>query len=380
MSNSLQFYLDRINPKMITAARELRGFTKKEVASKLGKTPAAITKFEKGTLLPELDTFFSLANILSVPPAFFAKQDQATHGFELADCFFRGKASVTMKEKRIITREGERGSELFVFFQSKGILFPEDNIIKDEQESFSNKEIEAIALHMRNHLGLGFGPIDNLIRTLESNGVFIINLSSNVFQKTDAFSVKSKEHPLIFVNKEQTPSRLLFDIAHELGHIALHEGVEHGAQQEIEANRFASAFLLPWSVFKEECPRRWSLRAFLEMKKRWRVSIAAMLYRAKTLNIISESSFKRAMISLSQQGYKQSEPGEQERETPSLCYEALNLLKETTSFTDITSFLKLSSKETEKILIDQCVSQSLINELKSKDIKHKKTELLRFAP
>lgn len=380
MSKSLQFYLDRINPKMITAARELRGFTKKDVASKLGKTPAAITKFENGSLLPELDTFFSLANILEVPPAFLAKADQSTYHFELSDCFFRGKANVSMKEKRLITREGKQASELFIFFKYKGIIFPEDNILKNEQESSSGKEIEELALRMRNHLGLGFGPIENLMRTLEANGIFIVNMSGKVSKKIDAFSVKSEENPIIFVYKDKIPSRLLFDIAHELGHIALHEGVEHGAQQEIEANRFASAFLMPWSVFKEQCPRRWSLKAFLEMKKRWRVSISAMLYRAKTLSLISESSYKRAMINLSEQGYRQKEPGESDREKPSLCNEALALLKDSTTFDEIKNHLVLSGKETEKILSDQCVEQSIIDELKSKNISVKKTELLSFIP
>ncbi len=348
---------------MVTMARELRGFTKKELASKIGKTPATVTRIEKGSLVPDLDTFFILSTTLRVPPAFFSKPQENTYSFQLSDCFFRGKASVSMKDKRQITTYGKRAAEFFLFFQQQGVLFPEESIYQDEPSDRSVKNIEELALHTRNKLGLGFGPVHNLIKTLEAHGAFVVNISSDSSKKVDAFSVKSEERPLIFLYKNQSPSRLLFDIAHELGHILLHEDVCHGAVQEREANRFASAFLMPWEKFMQECPRRWNFNAFLKMKNRWKVSISALLYRAKSLNLLSDSSYKRAMIDMNRRGFRVHEPEEPEREKPSLCEEALELLNEKITISDIESFLRLHTAEVIRLLEDQYVSSELIDKI-----------------
>ena len=84
-----------------------------------------------------------------------------------------------MKHKRQITTYGKRAAELFLFFQQQGILFPAESIFQDEPSDLSVKNIEKIALDMRNKLGLGFGPVHNLIKTLEAHGAFVSNISTN---------------------------------------------------------------------------------------------------------------------------------------------------------------------------------------------------------
>ena len=68
---------------------------------------------------------------------------------------------------------------------------------------------------------------------------------------------------------------------------------------EKEANMFASAFLLPREEFSNEVLAL-SLDHFVNLKSRWKASIAAMIYRCKELGIFNDSQvlYLRKQISL----------------------------------------------------------------------------------
>jgi Zn-dependent peptidase ImmA (M78 family) len=89
--------------------------------------------------------------------------------------------------------------------------------------------------------------------------------------------------------RSQTP----YDLAHELGHIVLHRWIEQVDLEnktilkeiEAEADKFAGAFLLPSTSFPNEIYTA-RLDAFVPLKERWKVSIQAMVYRCRDLDII----------------------------------------------------------------------------------------------
>nr|WP_269321919.1 ImmA/IrrE family metallo-endopeptidase [Paenibacillus sp. UNC451MF] len=58
-----------------------------------------------------------------------------------------------------------------------------------------------------------------------------------------------------------------------------------------QANHFASAFLLPEEAFASMVSSDTTLDGYKELKKYWRVSIAAMIHRAKDLGLISLSRY-----------------------------------------------------------------------------------------
>lgn len=85
--------------------------------------------------------------------------------------------------------------------------------------------------------------------------------------------VRSGEHAVIGVNWTHHPNRRRFTIAHEIGHYLLHEEgtyIDKGTharfrdeqsgsgtdQEEIEANAFAAALLMPAKKVREEARRR----------------------------------------------------------------------------------------------------------------------------
>jgi Zn-dependent peptidase ImmA (M78 family) len=116
-------------------------------------------------------------------------------------------------------------------------------------------------------------------------------------------------------SEKESGARIRFDLAHELGHLILHRWIEAEEiadpatlkEIEAEADRFAGAFLLPRRSFPNEVytPR---LDAFLDLKRRWVVSIQAMIYRCKDLELIDESQFTNLYKQISFRKWRKSEP------------------------------------------------------------------------
>ncbi len=102
------------------------------------------------------------------------------------------------------------------------------------------------------------------------------------------------------------------------------------------ANSFASAFLLPRRGFIREFPRppvgywpRSYWQDLFEFKRRWRVSVAAIVRRAFDLRMIDAAQYQRAYKFMSGRGWlRQGEPAatEPEMEVPELLPRSLSLL------------------------------------------------------
>lgn len=364
-----QYYLDRIDSKKISFARELRGFTKKELAEKINKSASAITQIEKGSLNPDLQTFAEIALALSVPPAFLSSAVWLTTDIDLNECHFRARRDVSQAMRRQSIRFSSLLVDLLSMFEEFGIQVPKEDISKNMSYFRDRIQIEEYAMQLRELWDIGMGPIDDLTFLLESRGVLIVCLL-NCNNKVDAFSVWISKRPCIMLDFDGKPaSRLNFDLAHELGHLLLHEDILTGdITTERQANFFASSFLAPAESFSEECPRKWNYSAFLDLKRRWKISMQACLYRARELGILSESNFRTGMIFLSKHGQRIKEEGEFEKNEPILISQSLDVLlgehNVNININILSERLGLHPPELEQILRSQQVPESIILRLK----------------
>jgi Zn-dependent peptidase ImmA (M78 family) len=199
------------------------------------------------------------------------------------------------------------------------VYFEPDEL--DEYEEI--RVIEKIADTVRSEWHLGRDPINDLRYTLESKGIVVTCASLNA-SKIDAFSqmtvINGNETYFVVISKDgQTLARARFDMAHELGHILLHswgEGsdeIDHDEfkRRERQANIFASSLLLPRDSFGNDVriyPN--DLENYKRLKRKWNVSIQAMVYRARQLDIITANQFQYLMKRISQNGWRTHEPGD----------------------------------------------------------------------
>ena len=361
-NDSPQYALDRLDPHRITFARELRGLTKKDLAEKIKKTPSAISQIESGLIHPDLETFVSISLVLKTPPSFFTEKPQRNKYIELASCHFRSLRSTPQSVRRQSARKGDLCIDFIELLESKGLIFPSEAITDFTCPADTDEDIEQAAMDLRRHWNMKLGPIPDLVKLVESKGILVLPLEE-VCNKVDAYSTWRGRRPCMLLSLGRKASRVRFDVSHELGHIVLHEETSAGdAKTERQAHRFAGAFLAPRDSFIEECPRRWNFHAFHQLKFRWKMSIQALLYRAKDLGCISQSTYQRAMIQLTRNNLRKDEGPEWEMEKPILVTQALELLSDQVTLSDLADEMSLYPNELRDML-GQCVPKATLDKI-----------------
>jgi Zn-dependent peptidase ImmA (M78 family) len=166
-----------------------------------------------------------------------------------------------------------------------------------------------------------------MARVVENAGAVILSIDLKTAERVDAFSRYGDVSVIVLNSQKNSPSRTLFDLAHEIGHGLLHQSA-HGLpleRRELEADRFAGAFLLPREAFAADYnasrPLGWD--GLLDMKRYWRTSIQAMLFRAYQLRLIDAAEYRTRFRTLSAWGWRKNEPDEPTVDTPTLFAKAL---------------------------------------------------------
>jgi Zn-dependent peptidase ImmA (M78 family)/transcriptional regulator with XRE-family HTH domain len=328
-------------PKFVGArlreAREARGLNALALSQLIGVSRQAVSQYENGPETPSPAVMRRIAEVLRLPAHFFLRPVEVmTEG----PLFYRSmasatKASRTRAESRFKwTREFVR--YLRVFVNLPGVNYPQLDLPRDPIQ-ISQPHVEEAAVATRRHWRLGDGPISNVVLLLENNGTIIVrhDLAADTL---DAFSMWSSEEkaPYIVLNSEKGgAARSRLNVAHELAHMILHRNVpaEFLARPEMfdlierQAHSFARAFLLPEKTFGADAFAP-TLDAFRALKPKWKVSIQAMIFRAKDLGLLTPEQERRIWPNLSRRGWRTFEPLDDtlEPEEPRLLRRSVELL------------------------------------------------------
>jgi Zn-dependent peptidase ImmA (M78 family) len=112
----------------------------------------------------------------------------------------------------------------------------------------------------------------------------------------------------VIVNSTMPPDRIRLTLAHELGHLVMHDG-HVSFDPEVDANKFAAEFLMPESTIAPELRKsRLDLGALADFKIEWRVSMQALFERARSLGYTNDDDRRRFYIAMNKRGWKVSEP------------------------------------------------------------------------
>jgi Zn-dependent peptidase ImmA (M78 family)/transcriptional regulator with XRE-family HTH domain len=192
---------------------------------------------------------------------------------------------------------------------------------------------EEAARRLRAEWGIPKGPIDSVVTVVEDAGALVacrelvppVPLDSGAESvPLDAVSgCPPGEDPVVLLNAGTPPERQRFTLAHELGHMVMHQ-VPH-PEQEKQANRFAAELLMPFDQIGDQLPGQIDMPLLLELKTQWKVSMWALLRRAHTLGSISDWQYRSLAVEMSSLGYRTSEPGRLEPEMPTVVTSLVNL-------------------------------------------------------
>jgi Zn-dependent peptidase ImmA (M78 family) len=283
--------------RRLKQARLARGLYKNALGDMVGISGTAITRYEDGADKPQRDRLVALANHLNFPFEFFL---QPSWPEEPSLVFWRSRAAETKYAREMTEQRMLWLCEIFAFLEREvdfpGFSMPDLGLPHDFR-MLTPEIIENAADDLRDCWGLRDVPISDVTLALENAGIAVINIDISS-DKQDGFCFRSVELGRQFVGINTysvSAARARYDASHELGHAVLHRNAspqqlrEPALHKIIEqqAHRFAGAFLFPRDAFRREVGVA-TLDYFCALKKRWGMSIAAMVYRAFDLGMIDD--------------------------------------------------------------------------------------------
>jgi Zn-dependent peptidase ImmA (M78 family)/DNA-binding XRE family transcriptional regulator len=282
----------------IKSARMLAGLSLRQLSDILNGIVShnAISKYEKGEMMPDSKVLIALSQALDVKTDYFLRPQTV----EISNIEFRKKSSLPIKKtnaiKENIKDKVERYIELetLLNFQNSFVNPIKDIIIKNTEDV--EKAVEKLLAQW----DLGINALPNVIEILETNDIKVVEIDAD--EKFDGLSGWANQAiPVIVINKNFTVERKRFTALHELGHLLLNINIEGLSHQEVEkfCHQFAGAMLLPReTLFNELGTRRnsVSLNELIYIKESYGISIQAIMARAKGLGIISNDQYVRFRI------------------------------------------------------------------------------------
>ncbi len=331
------------NGNRLKMARQYRGMTVEELSQRINVSKQAVSQYETGKIedVP-FQKILAISGALNFPYRYFAQEDISN--IKTGATYFRSLMKTSKKYRLAQEIKMEHIATIYSVL-NEYVTFPQLNLPGWIGEITSPAEA---AKELRNYWGLGDKPIDNIMRTVEQNGIIVTTFATDT-DDIDAFSQyidmnDSDVYIVALSSNKESAARINFDIAHELGHITLHEWSEDEEvftreefkAKEKEANEFAAAFLLPETSFAQEVsldPQK--LDYYVQLKRRWKVSVAAMLYRSCDLGIITQGQYQYMMRVMQNKGWRKSEPLDNtiKAANPSLFSDAVDLLLVNNVFT-----------------------------------------------
>lgn len=307
------------NGERLKEARLYNKLSITDLAEKLNVTKQMVSKYEKGKSVPSIEKSLLLNGVLDYPREFFYSSED--YSFKSKGTFFRSRLTATKKSKTpaefllkysIIVRD----------FLDEYVEFPQ--LI--EFNSFQNSDsLEEITLNIRKMMGLHDDPIEDMLEVVELMGIVAVKFGYDE-EKVDAFSalteLNNKSYFTIVTGNKRSFFRQQFSLAHELGHWILHKDYvpeelhkEEYKLMEKEANEFAAAFLMPAQKFGDDFKNiDLQLSSLLNLKKKWNVSIAAIIERAHQLQLITIEKKSQLYRKMNYHNWRNPEP--LDKETP----------------------------------------------------------------
>lgn len=316
---------EEFNHSLLLLARQYRERSQSEVAKAAGLNQGHYSRIENG-LLPEgpaPENVKRIADALSFPPSFFYQSEKVV-GLPLSvHPMHRKKESVGERALRRVHAE----LNLRLMHVRKLLSAVETHPVLplpwiDIDDGGGPRQI---ARTMRTAWMVPPGPIGNLTEYAEKAGVLIVWCDFGA--AIDGVTMRLPDlPPCVFLNRTAPADRMRFSLAHEICHVIAHRVPTD--TMEDEANTFAAELLVPEKELRRDLiGGRITLQRLAQLKARWHVSMAFLLFQAKEIGALTDHQSQYLWKQISMKGWRTHEPSETEfaHEVPTLFPRVLNL-------------------------------------------------------
>jgi transcriptional regulator with XRE-family HTH domain/Zn-dependent peptidase ImmA (M78 family) len=299
---------DRVRRKRLAAGMSLQDLAELLVGRTIHLSKAALSNYETNKTVPNAKTLWALAEIFDVSMEYFIREQTSS----IALRGYRKRSRLTKARHdqifAIVQNEIEKRVEL------ETILGLKQHADLPEQSTINSvAEAEQIAAQARKAWELGDQPISSVSALLEEKGWYVIQSPGD--KDFDGLSgvVEPQNRPFAVSRAGIAIDRMRLNLLHEVGHAYITSGEEKLTEKAVF--RFASAVLFPKAkVYEEVWPKRssFTIEELVLLKKKYGLSIQAMAFRFRDLEIISQSYFSLIFTYINQKGFKVKEPGSED--------------------------------------------------------------------
>lgn len=369
----------RTNPIFAQKLKQLRlskGWTLDELVARIGGivTKQSLSKYEKGLTQPSAPILTKIANVFNVKTIQLLTEPK----YRIELIAYRKRCALRKKEQNRIENLVKENFEEHLKIQD--LVCPNAVLDIPITKYLINRieDAEGAADKIRSEWKLGKDQISSVTGLLENKLVHVLEIDAN--DKFDGMAAVAYDDGhirgvAIVVRKGTSGERQRLNLSHEIGHLILK--ISKSVDEEKAAFRFGAAFLAPKEWILQEVGNKRSainLEELIILKQKFGMSIQAILYRLKDLDIISEVYYTQCVRYISKLGWKRQEPSplaiERAEWLKQNVYKALAesllsqgdaeaVLKEKIedntplSLKTIRSFMKLSMEERRRILSEQ---------------------------
>lgn len=343
-----------MKPRMLTLLRESRGLSQTALARESGISQPTLSKVENGMTELDPQRAQAVASALGYPVEAFDWTDEV-FGFGSAAFHHRKQQSLG-----VTTLQRIHATVNLIRMRSTRLLQGVEIEARFKFPSFDVEEYGTpaeVARAVRAFWNIPMGPIGSMVQTLEHAGAIVVR-SDLYSPKIAAISTSVPGAPPLFVMNMGMPAdRERFTLAHELGHLVMHDvpaAASATAEREAEADQFASEFLMPAHEIKPQL-RGMDLAKAAALKPYWKTAMTALIRRARDLGQIEDGRYKSLNVQISQRGWRKVEPVTIEHEQPSILPSIINLHHETHgySITDLADVVGLLVGEYSELYDDR---------------------------
>lgn len=276
---------ETVNPLMIELARESRGMNQKDLAEKTGISVSNISRMENNGLPVTATALEAIASTTEYPKDFFFQKVDIVPD----NLGYRRRHVVAQK---ILTPINAQINIIrqHVQFLTRELKQPLPKLLTVEVMDATTPQ--AVANRVRKAWKLKEPVIDNLTQAIEAQGIAISTFDFNTARVDSRSILTEDKYPLIVHNRNHLGDRQRFSLAHELGHLVMHTFVSLAADRDIthEANLFAAELLMPEAAIRKDFNEQpITINRLAELKKKWKVSMISLLYRADDLGYFTPS-------------------------------------------------------------------------------------------
>lgn len=308
-----------ISGKRLRQFRLAKGMSLDALARAMGSvvTKQSLSKYERGASLPSQGVLEKLAETLNV--SITSLHHRSVVKVEVVE--YRKRSKLGKREQGRVESLVRYALEERIRLLDMLGEFTHEDMLQNRFQVNSIEDAEEAAKNLRSCWDLGKDPIPNIVALLENKRIHVIEIDAE--ENFDGLSLRVKNNEGVYVSagvvtrRDIPGERQRLNLAHELGHLVL--DIAPDVDCEKAAFRFGAAFLAPDETLFRDVGR---YRKFISahelvlLKHRYRMSIQALLYRLRELEVINAHAYKRWCIMISKMGWRKKEPASFDPERP----------------------------------------------------------------